>query len=570
RGYVLRRIIRRAIRHGHKLGIIETFFYKLVRPLVEVMGHAYPELLREQTTIERILNEEELQFKRTLDQGLKILEQDLAELKSGTISGEMAFKLYDTYGFPVDLTADIARERNLDVDLQGFEACMEQQRQRARSSSQFNIDYNESLKLDCETHFVGYEHLAETSEVLAIIKNGKEVKSAQAGESAVVVLSTSPFYAQSGGQVGDKGSLSFSGGEFKVEDTQKQHSAFMHFGKLLTGELRVGMLVEAKVDTGLREQTALNHSATHLLHQALRDVLGGHVEQKGSLVEPERLRFDFSHFAAMTDQQVKQIENIVNAKIRANLPVETIVTSPSHAKQMGAMALFGEKYGEEVRVLKMGDFSIELCGGTHVHATGQIGLFKIISETGVAAGIRRIEAITGQSALDFVQVQDCQMAMIATVLQTKRENLESKISQIMDKQRSLEKELEQLRAKQMLSAGADLAGQAQSIGEIKVLACSIELADTKGLPKLVDELKLKLQKAIIVLATSRDNKISLIAGVTDNLTQQFKAGELVNFVAQQVGGKGGGKADLAQAGGVQPEFLEQALHSVAGWIKAKL
>ncbi|MDF2690207.1 MAG: alanine--tRNA ligase [Gammaproteobacteria bacterium] len=569
RGYVLRRIIRRAIRHGHKLGLSETFFYKLVRPLVEIMGEAYPELVREQASIERILNEEEQQFKRTLDQGLKILEQDLAGLKGQVISGETAFKLYDTYGFPVDLTADIARERSLSIDLTAFEACMEQQRQRARASSQFNLDYNESLKLDCETHFVGYEHLAETSEVTALIKEGKEVKSISSGESAVVILSTSPFYAESGGQVGDRGTLNFSGGEFIVEDTKKQQSAFMHYGKLASGELRVGMLVEAKVNAELRRQTALNHSATHLLHRTLREILGTHVEQKGSLVEADRLRFDFSHFAAISFDEQRLIENIVNEKILENLPVETMLTTPDQAKQMGAMALFGEKYGDEVRVLKMGDFSIELCGGTHVHSTAEIGSFRIISETGVASGIRRIEAVTGRAAIRYMQEDKKLLNHYDAILQSKGEQAFVKLQQTIEKQKANEKELQQLRAEKMLSAGANLADQAQAMGDIKLLACKVDIADAKALPKLVDELKAKLQKAVIVLAVSLDNKISLVAGVTDNLTQQFKAGELVNFVAQQVGGKGGGKADLAQAGGTQIENLEQALHSVSNWVKAK-
>ncbi|MDF2940776.1 MAG: alanyl-tRNA synthetase [Gammaproteobacteria bacterium] len=569
RGYVLRRIIRRAIRHGHKLGINEIFFYKLVRPLVEIMGEAYPELVRGQSSIELVLNEEEQQFKRTLEQGLKILEQDLTGLKSQVIPGEVVFKLYDTYGFPVDLTADIARERDLQVDLQGFEACMEQQRQRARASSQFNVDYNESLKLDCETHFVGYEHLAETSEVLAIIKEGKEVKSINAGDSAAIVLSTSPFYAESGGQVGDKGTLSFSGGEFMVEDTKKQQSAFMHYGKLAAGELRVGMVIEAKVNTQSRQQTALNHSATHLLHQALREVLGAHVEQKGSLVQPDRLRFDFSHFTAMTPEQIRIVEDRVNANIRENLQVETIITTPDQAKNMGAMALFGEKYGDEVRVLKMGDFSIELCGGTHVHATGQIGSFIIISEAGVAAGIRRVEALTGEAALNYMQESRAELNQYAAALQSNREGALAKLAQTLEKLKLTEKELQQLRAEKMLSAGANLADQAQEIGDIKVLACKVDIAEPKALPKLVDELKVKLNKAVIVLAIAQDNKVSLIAGVTDNLTQQIKAGELVNFVAQQVGGKGGGKADLAQAGGTQVEHLEKALHSVVEWVKAK-
>ncbi|MDO8953271.1 MAG: alanine--tRNA ligase [Gammaproteobacteria bacterium] len=570
RGYVLRRIIRRAIRHGNKLGLTDTFFYKLVGPLAEIMGEAYPELLRDQAMIERVLNEEEQQFKRTLEQGLKIVEQDLAGLTGNKISGETAFKLYDTYGFPVDLTADIARERGLTVDMPGFETCMEQQRQRARASSTFNLDYNEALKLDCETHFVGYDHLAETSDVVTIIKEGKEVKSIVAGDTAAIVLGTSPFYAQSGGQAGDQGSLSFSGGEFQVDDTQKQQNAFLHYGKLLSGELRVGMVIEAKVSPEAREQTALNHSATHLLHQALRTSLGTHVEQKGSLVDSRRLRFDFSHFAAMTPDQIRAVEQLVNAKIRANLTVETILTDPAHAKKLGAMALFGEKYGSEVRVLKMGDFSIELCGGTHVHATGQIGLFKIVSEAGVAAGIRRIEAVTGQEALNLVQELDQQASTLAGLLQTKRDGIVAKMTQMLDKQRGFEKELEKARSSQMQSAGADLANQAVLAGDIKLLVCKLDMSDAKALPKLVDDLKASLQKAIIVLALSQENKVSLIAGITDNLTQRFKAGELVNFVAQQVGGKGGGKADLAQAGGTQPENIANALESVKGWVEAKL
>jgi alanyl-tRNA synthetase len=570
RGYVLRRIIRRAIRHGNKLGLVSPFFYQLVSPLVAVMGEAYPELMAQQNLVEQILKKEEEQFSRTLEQGLRILEQAIEKLSGKQLDGETVFKLYDTYGFPVDLTADIARERGLSIDEAGFEVCMEQQRNRARAASHFNVDYHELAQVDCDSHFVGYEQLYEASEVVALLHEGKQVNSLKAGQQGQVVLAVSPFYAESGGQVGDKGMLTFSGGEFDVLDTKKQGSAIFHQGIVKAGEIKIGTLVQANVDANLREQTARNHSATHLLHAALRKVLGAHVEQKGSSVAPERLRFDFTHHAAMSAAQMAEVEREVNAQIRRNLVVDTVLTNPEQAKAMGAMALFGEKYGDEVRVLKMGDFSMELCGGTHVKRTGDIGLFKILSESGIAAGVRRIEAVTGEAAVLTLQEAERIVLDLAQQLKAPRDSLSDKFQQLLDKQKKLEKEIDALKAKVAGNIGADLANQALSIGDVKVLASQLDSMDGKTLRDLVEKLRNQLKNAVVVLGSVNDSQVSLVAGVSKDLSAKLKAGELINFVAQQVGGKGGGKPDMAQAGGSEPQHLPKALESVSTWVKERI
>jgi len=571
RGYVLRRIIRRAIRHGHKLGAPESFFHQLVAPLASEMGEAYPELAKNQALVERVLKQEEERFAETLDQGMQILEQAIAKLKGKVIPGETIFKLYDTFGFPVDLTNDIARERNLKLDMAGFDKAMQAQRERARSASQFTADYGAAVDIEGETEFTGYEHLAGPSTVQAIYQNGQAVEQLGNGEAGMLVLDRTPFYAESGGQVGDTGLLQSDGGKFNVEDTRKQAGkVFLHFGKVTEGTIKTGDQVEASVDAEKRRATAYNHSATHLLHAALRQVLGEHVSQKGSLVDADRLRFDFSHFEPLSQEQLQTIENLVNEQIRQNHPVETSVMSPDEAVAAGALALFGEKYGDAVRVLRMGDFSMELCGGTHVNRTGDIGLFKIISEGGVAAGVRRIEAVTGQNALDWVDQNEARLDDVAELVKGSRDNLNDKVRQLVDRNRSLEKELEQLKAKLASSQGSDLASQAQEINGLKVLAARLDGADPKSLRDTVDQLKNKLGSSAIVLATVSGDKVSLVAGVSKDSTDKLKAGELVNMVAQQVGGKGGGRPDMAQAGGTQPESLEAALASVPDWIRSQL
>jgi alanyl-tRNA synthetase len=571
RGYVLRRIIRRAIRHGHKLGAPESFFHQLVAPLASEMGEAYPELAKNQALVERVLKQEEERFAETLDQGMQILEQAIAELKGKVIPGETIFKLYDTFGFPVDLTNDIARERNLKLDMAGFDKAMQAQRDRARSASQFTADYGAAVDVEGETEFTGYEQLAGPATVQAIYQNGQPVEQLASGEAGMLVLDRTPFYAESGGQVGDTGLLQSDGGKFNVEDTRKQAGkVFLHFGKVTDGTIKTGDQVEASVDAENRRATAYNHSATHLLHAALRQVLGEHVTQKGSLVEADRLRFDFSHFEPLSQEQLQAIENLVNQQIRENHPVETSVMSPDEAITAGALALFGEKYGEQVRVLRMGDFSMELCGGTHVKRTGDIGLFKIISEGGVAAGVRRIEAVTGQRALDWVEQNEARLDEVAELVKGSRDNLNDKVRQLVDRNRSLEKELEQLKAKLASSQGSDLASQAQEINGLKVLAARLDGADPKSLRDTVDQLKNKLGSSAVVLATVSGDKVSLVAGVSKDSTDKLKAGELVNMVAQQVGGKGGGRPDMAQAGGSQPESLEAALASVPDWVRNQL
>jgi len=560
RGYVLRRIVRRACRHGNKLGAKGSFFYRIVAALVAEMGEAFPELKQQQAHVERVLKTEEEQFAKTLEQGLKILEQDLAELKGSVIPGEVIFKLYDTYGFPVDLTGDIARERELTLDEEGFEREMEAQRERARSASAFGMDYNSLVKVEGETRFTGYLGTSGSGKVLALFKEGMAVQSLSAGEEGVVVLDETPFYAESGGQVGDCGYLSADGLRFDVRDTSKASGAFLHHGILDSGNLQVGGTVDATVDASVRQATALNHSATHLLHAALRQILGEHVSQKGSLVDSQRLRFDFSHFEAIKPEQLKALEDKVNAEIRGNSAVEIEETDIETAKSKGAMALFGEKYGDQVRVLTMGGgFSVELCGGTHVKRTGDIGLFKITSEGGVAAGVRRIEAVTGEQALAYLNGAEDQLKEAAALVKGSRENLLDKLGAMLERNRQLEKELEQLKAKAASATGNDLAGSAVDVKGVKTLAARVDGLDGKALLALVDQLKNKLGSGVILLGGVQDEKVVLVAGVTPDLTGRLKAGDLMKQAAAAVGGKGGGRPDMAQGGGSDAERLDEAL-----------
>ncbi len=560
RGYVLRRIIRRACRHGNKLGAKGSFFHKIVAALVEEMGEAFSELKTQQSHIERVLKTEEEQFAKTLEQGLKILEQDLAELKGGVIPGEVIFKLYDTYGFPVDLTGDIARERELTLDEEGFEREMEAQRERARSASAFGMDYNSLVKVEGETRFTGYLGTSGSGKVLALFKEGMAVQSLSAGEEGVVVLDETPFYAESGGQIGDCGYLSAEGLRFDVRDTSKAGGAFLHHGIVDSGSLQVGATIEATVDASVRQATALNHSATHLLHAALRQILGEHVTQKGSLVDSQRLRFDFSHFEAIKPEQLKALEDKVNAEIRSNTAVEIEETDIETAKRKGAMALFGEKYGDQVRVLTMGSgFSVELCGGTHVKRTGDIGLFKIISEGGVAAGVRRIEAVTGEQALAYLNNAEDQLKEAAALVKGSRDSLLDKLSAMLERNRQLEKELEQLKAKAASATGNDLAGSAVDVKGVKTLAARVDGLDGKALLALVDQLKNKLGSGVILLGGVQDDKVVLVAGVTQDLTARLKAGDLMRQAAAVVDGKGGGRPDMAQGGGSDAGRLDEAL-----------
>ena len=571
RGYVLRRIIRRACRHGNKLGARGTFFHKIVAALAAEMGEAYPELKQQQAHIERVLKNEEEQFAKTLEQGLKILEQDLAELTGKVIPGEVVFKLYDTYGFPVDLTADIARERELSVDEAGFEREMQAQRERARSASAFDLDYNSLVKVEGETRFTGYQGTSGTGTVLALLKEGMNVDSLSAGEEGVVVLDQTPFYAESGGQAGDCGYLSLDGVRFDVRDTRKAGGAFLHHGILDAGSLKVGDAVQAVVDASVRQATALNHSATHLLHAALRQILGEHVSQKGSLVDSQRLRFDFSHFEAIKPEEIRALEALVNAEIRKNSAVDVEETDIETAKTKGAMALFGEKYGDQVRVLTMGGgFSVELCGGTHVSRTGDIGLFKIVSEGGVAAGVRRIEAVTGELALAYLNGAEEQLKEAAQLVKGSRENVLDKLSALLERNRQLEKELEQLKAKAASAAGDDLAGSAVEIKGAKVLSARLDGLDGKALLALVDQLKNKLGSAVVLLGGVQDDKVVLVAGVTQDLTGKLKAGDLMKQAAAAVGGKGGGRPDMAQGGGTDAAQLDAALALVRGFAEQGL
>ncbi|MFL1517660.1 alanine--tRNA ligase [Pseudomonas prosekii] len=560
RGYVLRRIIRRACRHGNKLGATGSFFYKIVAALVAEMGDAFPELKQQQANIERVLKAEEEQFSKTLEHGLKILEQDLLELKGTVVPGDVVFKLYDTYGFPMDLTADIARERNLTVDEVGFEREMEAQRVRARSASSFGLDYNTLVKVDVATEFTGYKATSGSAKIVAIYKEGRSVDVLSEGEEGVVVLDQTPFYAESGGQIGDCGYLQVGSSRFDVRDTTKTGGAFLHHGVLALGSLTVGAPVETHVDAEVRHATALNHSATHLLHAALRQVLGEHVQQKGSLVDSQRLRFDFSHFEAIKPEQLKALEDIVNAEIRKNSAVETEETDIESAKQKGAMALFGEKYGDNVRVLSMGGaFSVELCGGIHASRTGDIGLLKIVSEGGVASGVRRIEAITGAAALAYLNAAEEQLKEAANLVKGSRDNLIDKLSAVLERNRLLEKQLEQLQAKAASAAGDDLSASALDVKGVKVLAVRLDGQDGKALLALVDQLKNKLGRAVILLGSVHEEKVVLVAGVTKDLTGQLKAGDLMKQAAAAVGGKGGGRPDMAQGGGVDASALDAAL-----------
>ena len=571
RGYVLRRIIRRAIRHGHKLGQREPFFHKLVAPLAREMGDAYPELPRAQAQVEQVLAQEEARFAETLDHGMKILEDAIAGLDGKVIPGGTVFKLYDTYGFPVDLTADIARERGLTLDMAGFEAEMEAQRERARAASHFGVVDTGGIEIDAHTEFTGYDSLNDQAQVTALFRDGNKVEVLKGGEEGVVVLDHTPFYAESGGQVGDRGVIRTEGGVFRVTDTRKQgRDAIAHIGTLTQGELKPGDRVDALVDPQRRAATRLNHSATHLLHAALRKVLGEHVQQKGSLVDPERLRFDFSHFQPVTPEELAQIEKLVNDQIRANAEVVTRVMPIEQAMEAGAMALFGEKYGDEVRVLSIGDFSVELCGGTHASRAGDIGLFKILSETGIASGVRRIEAVTGEAALDYVNATEKDLGAIADLVKGNREDVTARVAQVVERSRKLEKELEALKVKLASSQGSDLAGEAVDVDGIKVLAARLDGADAKTLRETVDQLKNKLGAAAVVLASVNGDKISLVAGVTRAESKRVKAGDLVNQVATQVGGRGGGRPDMAQAGGNQPENLDAALESVVAWVRQQI
>ncbi|RTZ77203.1 MAG: alanine--tRNA ligase, partial [Gammaproteobacteria bacterium] len=532
RGYVLRRIIRRAIRHGYQLGQKEPFFYRLVDPLIEQMGDAYPELPKARDTVMKVLRLEEERFAETIEQGMKILEEAIEHLEGDTIPGELVFKLYDTYGFPADLTADIARERGLHIDEVGFEREMNAQRERARAASQFGVDQQAQVAVEGETDFTGYERLSDEATIIGLFRDGESVDSLKKGEQGMVVLDKTPFYAESGGQVGDRGELSVLGddGRFQVEDTRKQGgSVFGHIGRVTQGRLRVGDAVLAQVDAANRRAIALNHSATHLLHAALRRVLGDHVQQKGSLVEAERLRFDFSHFEPLTREQLNAIERLVNEQIRNNYVVETRIMALEDAKQAGAMALFGEKYDEQVRVLRMGDFSTELCGGTHVKAVGDIGLFKIVSEGGIASGVRRIEAVTGERAVEWVEQAENRLQHIASLVKAGAEDLEEKVQTLVEKSRRQEKEIERLKAKLASAAGSDLASQAVQVGDTRVLAAQLEGADVKTLRDTLDQLKNKLGSAVIVLAAVNDGKVSLVAGVTKDRTDRVKAGDLVKM-----------------------------------------
>ncbi|AJG12188.1 alanine--tRNA ligase [Pseudomonas plecoglossicida] len=560
RGYVLRRIIRRACRHGNKLGAKGSFFYQIVAALVAEMGEAFPELNSQQAHIERVLKAEEEQFAKTLEQGLRILEQDLAQLKGDVVPGDVVFKLYDTYGFPMDLTADIARERELTIDEAGFEREMDAQRERARSASAFGMDYNSLVKVDSATEFLGYEATEGQGKIIALYKDGQAVDQLGEGEQGVVVLDRTPFYAESGGQVGDTGYLQAGAARFDVRDTTKTGGAFLHHGVVASGALVIGSPVEAKVDADVQHATSLNHSATHLLHEALRQVLGEHVQQKGSLVDSQRLRFDFSHFEAVKPEQIKALEDIVNREVRKNTAVETELTDIETAKAKGAMALFGEKYGDTVRVLSMGgDFSVELCGGIHAKRTGDISLFKIISEGGVASGVRRIEAVTGAAALAYLNAAEEQVKEAAQLVKGNRDNLIDKLSAVLERNRQLEKQLEQLQAKAASAAGDDLSNAAVEVKGAKVLAARLDGQDGKALLALVDQLKNKLGHAVILLGSEHEGKVVLVAGVTKDLSSQLKAGDLMKQAAAAVGGKGGGRPDMAQGGGVDVAALDQAL-----------
>jgi alanyl-tRNA synthetase len=570
RGYVLRRIIRRAIRHGYKLGQTQPFFYKLVPTLVREMGDYYTELVQGAARAAEVLAQEESRFAETLATGMALLDAETAKLTSPVIPGETVFRLYDTYGFPVDLTADVARERGYTIDQQGFDAAMAAQRDRGRSASKFGVALKDSVKLSGRTDFSGYDRLAGNGRITALIFDGAVVDSMSVGQEGQVVLDETPFYAEGGGQMGDSGALSSASALFTVRDTQKIGASFAHIGVVESGTLRVGDELGARVDGERRTAIALNHSATHLLHAALRAVLGKHVQQKGSLVAPDRLRFDFSHTQAVGADDLRKIEEMVNRAIRRNDPAQTRVMALDDAVAAGAMSLFGEKYESDVRVLSFGDFSMELCGGTHVERTGDIGLFKIISETGVAAGVRRIEAVTGQTAYEWVARLDQVVRDIAGVLRGSREDVDEKVRELVDRSKRMEKEIQQLKSKLATGQGGDVSAQAKAVGGVKVLAIQVDGADAKALRDSVDQLKQKLGSSVVVLATVQDGKVVLVAGVSADLVAQLKAGEIAGAVAAQVGGRGGGRADFAQAGGSQPENLGAALASVEGLVRNRL
>ena len=570
RGYVLRRIIRRAARHGHKLGLTGVFFHELVQPLVDMMGEAYPDLAEAQARIEETLRKEEVRFGETLDKGMKLLNAAIADLDNKVLPGDVVFKLYDTFGFPVDLTTDIAREHEIEVDEAGFNAAMDAQRETARAAGKFGVDYTDKLDISGATDFIGYEQLeSKQSNVIGLFVEGEAVDKIAAGQKASVILDSTPFYAESGGQVGDTGTLSADGFTFKVADTQKQGDVFIHQGELESGTLSLDQSLLAQVDEARRQAIVLNHSGTHLMHKAMRDVLGDHVEQKGSLVTAERLRFDFSHPEPVTAGQISQIENLVNTEIRKNSATEAELTNMERALEKGAMALFGEKYGDEVRVLTIG-FSTELCGGVHVERSGDIGLFKMVSEGGVAAGVRRVEAVTGANALAWIDDKESQLATIAKSVKSNVADASEKVQQLVDKSKQLEKELEQMKSKLASQAGNDLVSQAVEVNGIQVLAANLEGADPKSLRDTADQLKNKLGKAAVVIATVNGDKVSLVAAVTKAESATIKAGELLGHVAKQIDGKGGGRPDMAQGGGTNPAALPNALESVVDWVKERV
>ena len=565
RGYVLRRIIRRAVRHGNKLGAKGAFFYKLVAALIEQMGQAYPELAKQQEIIEKVLRIEEEQFGKTLERGLAILEESLSDLTGDVIPGDLVFKLYDTYGFPADLTADVARERQMTIDHQGFEACMAVQRKTAQQAGKFGADYNEQLKSDKHTDFKGYDSNHYRGTVVEIFAGGESVSLLEDGQQGIIVLDRTPFYAESGGQIGDSGTITVAGGEFNVTNTTKLGNAFAHHGTV-QGRIGVNDKVDATIDDARRESIKKNHTATHILHEALRQLLGEHVSQKGSLVQPDRLRFDFSHFEAVTKQELREIERVVNDEIRRNFALNTELMAIDDAKAKGAMALFGEKYDDEVRVVTIGDYSIELCGGTHVERAGDIGLFKIVSESGIAAGVRRIEAVTGAEAIAYVNEQEQQLADVAALVKGDSASVLEKVTALLEKSKGLEKQVAQLNDKLASAAGASLLDSVVEINGVKLLVANVEGTESKALRGMVDDLKNKIGSGVIALGVASGDKVSLIAGVTKDLTGKVKAGELVNHMAGQVGGKGGGRPDMAQAGGSEPQNLTAALDSVTAWL----
>lgn len=571
RGYVLRRIIRRALRHGHKLGAKGVFFHNLVAPLAEVMGEAYPELVEKGELIAKAIKAEEEQFARTLDKGMGVLDSALKDLQGDTLPGELIFTLYDTYGFPTDLTNDIARERGYSLDLEGYEACMDQQRARARSASQFDIDYTDSIRLDGSTDFSGYSSLVQEGTVLGLYADGEQIETASEGMNVAVVLDKTCFYAESGGQVGDTGYLTTSAAKIEILDCKKSGEHSLHIGRVLSGSINNGDLVSAQVDKNLRQSIALNHSATHLAHEALRQVLGDQVSQKGSLVDSEKLRFDFSHNQAVTAEQIRQVEQMVNREIMRNTEVSTELMSMDQAKEQGAMALFGEKYGDQVRVLSMGgDFSVELCGGTHVERTGDIGLIKIISESSVASGVRRIEAVTGKAALAYCEQTQDTVEKVAEIAKVAKAKVTDKVRQLMEENRRLQKEIDQLKQKLANSSGSDIMSSAQQVKGITVLSTIVDGADAKSLKSVADQVRSKIEKGVFFLVAKEGDKASLVAGVTKNLTSDIKAGDLMKHVSSQLDGKGGGRPDMAMGAASDLTNLAQALESVALWVEDNL